>query len=101
MGGADTVRKKMEERGAEVHDQLHMFTFGDLDGSYCLRTGLQMKEIRLVCLEREEEKQTGNLVSADQLQAWLTKQGVRLDESTKTFFLPDGTTASFDPATVS
>lgn len=93
---SDELRSDLGGMGVQCNDTKHTFAYGDLWGSYDLSGNIGSQELQFVCLEREEARREKNYDASDALRDWLSDQGVRVDDKAREFFLPDGSSGSFD-----
>mmetsp|Transcript_34819 Transcript_34819/g.97690 ORF Transcript_34819/g.97690 Transcript_34819/m.97690 type:complete len:380 (+) Transcript_34819:56-1195(+) len=93
---ADRIRTELNQRGAELNDTRHTFTFKGLVGGYDLHGGMGLREIQYVALEREEARRDQDFSRADELRDWLMQLNVSVEDKSHTARLSDGSTISYD-----
>merc|ERR1712059_231306 len=102
---ADRMRDALQALGIWVEDKTHTFVMPDGQiGSYDLSggaaatvqgpLGADFESVRAYCLQREEIRKGGDYKTADQMRNNLSAIGVKVEDKTHTFFLPDGMTGS-------
>jgi len=94
---ADSIRDELANQGVQLDDKAHLFTMRNgLQGTYSLQRGMGIHEVRLCCLDREEARRDNDFASADGIRDQLVAIGVKMDDKTHTFVMPDGHRGSYD-----
>eukprot|EP00928_Gymnodinium_smaydae_P032999 TRINITY_DN23756_c0_g3_i1.p1 TRINITY_DN23756_c0_g3~~TRINITY_DN23756_c0_g3_i1.p1 ORF type:complete len:991 (+),score=166.49 TRINITY_DN23756_c0_g3_i1:95-3067(+) len=108
---SDAIRDELVQLGVRLDDKTHTFVLPDgSQGSYDLSNksstpgppvsgsaaSPSFQHVHQICLEREQARKDQDYAQSDRIRQKLEGMGVRLDDKTHTFFMPDGSRGSYD-----
>eukprot|EP00927_Polykrikos_kofoidii_P023121 TRINITY_DN21394_c0_g1_i1.p1 TRINITY_DN21394_c0_g1~~TRINITY_DN21394_c0_g1_i1.p1 ORF type:complete len:657 (-),score=113.20 TRINITY_DN21394_c0_g1_i1:130-2100(-) len=115
----DKLRNELTSMGVQVFDKTHVFVLPDgTQGSYSL-TGRSndgappllaqpaepascqahadlFAHVQRMCIEREKARKSGDYATSDSMRSKLEDMGVRVEDKSHTFCLPNGSIGSYD-----